>query len=158
MINPILLRLTIKATCNMNLANFPMDDQLCTVEIESFGYTMADLRLVAGGMSLPYLNFATNPSWLKKYSWPVCAQTAHPPLILSSLQWLWTHSGNMGTGERFGMGRCFTKESGMFHSDVLSYLLFSWHCWKFLPPTFNSIKKVETVLFLLVPTVPVWTE
>ena len=28
----------------MNLANFPMDDQLCTVEIESFGYTMADLR------------------------------------------------------------------------------------------------------------------
>lgn len=46
MINPILLRLTIKATCNMNLANFPMDDQLCTVEIESFGYTMADLRLV----------------------------------------------------------------------------------------------------------------
>ena len=37
-------RLTIKATCNMNLANFPMDDQLCTVEIESFGYTMADLR------------------------------------------------------------------------------------------------------------------
>ena len=38
------IRLTIKATCNMNLANFPMDDQLCTVEIESFGYTMADLR------------------------------------------------------------------------------------------------------------------
>ena len=37
-------RLTIKATCNMNLANFPMDDQLCTVEVESFGYTMADLR------------------------------------------------------------------------------------------------------------------
>ena len=29
----------------MNLANFPMDDQLCTVEVESFGYTMADLRL-----------------------------------------------------------------------------------------------------------------
>jgi len=38
------IRLTIKATCNMNLANFPMDDQLCTVEVESFGYTMADLR------------------------------------------------------------------------------------------------------------------
>ena len=32
----------------MNLANFPMDDQLCTVEVESFGYTMADLRLVLG--------------------------------------------------------------------------------------------------------------
>merc|ERR1719150_3680064 len=28
----------------MNLANFPLDDQMCTVEIESFGYTMADLR------------------------------------------------------------------------------------------------------------------
>ena len=30
----------------MNLANFPMDDQLCTVEVESFGYTMADLRWI----------------------------------------------------------------------------------------------------------------
>lgn len=38
------MRLTIKATCPMNLANFPMDDQMCTVEIESFGYTMADLK------------------------------------------------------------------------------------------------------------------
>ena len=38
------IRLTIKATCLMNLANFPMDDQLCTVEIESFGYTMSDLK------------------------------------------------------------------------------------------------------------------
>ena len=25
------MRLTIKATCPMNLANFPMDDQMCTV-------------------------------------------------------------------------------------------------------------------------------
>ena len=38
------MRLTIKATCPMNLANFPFDEQMCTVEIESFGYTMADLR------------------------------------------------------------------------------------------------------------------
>ena len=38
------MRLTIKATCNMDLSNFPMDSQLCTVEIESFGYTMTDLR------------------------------------------------------------------------------------------------------------------
>ena len=38
------MRLTIKATCPMNLANFPMDTQMCTVEIESFGYTMADLK------------------------------------------------------------------------------------------------------------------
>ena len=28
----------------MNLANFPLDSQMCTVEIESFGYTMADLK------------------------------------------------------------------------------------------------------------------
>merc|ERR1719483_1696637 len=28
----------------MHLANFPMDSQMCTVEIESFGYTMADLK------------------------------------------------------------------------------------------------------------------
>ena len=38
------MRLTIKATCPMNLANFPFDAQMCTVEIESFGYTMADLK------------------------------------------------------------------------------------------------------------------
>jgi len=38
------MRLTIKATCPMNLAHFPMDHQMCTVEIESFGYTMSDLK------------------------------------------------------------------------------------------------------------------
>ena len=38
------MRLTIKATCPMNLANFPFDEQMCTVEIESCGYTMADLK------------------------------------------------------------------------------------------------------------------
>ena len=38
------MRLTIKATCPMNLANFPFDEQMCTVEVESFGYTMSDLK------------------------------------------------------------------------------------------------------------------
>ena len=38
------IRLTVKATCPMNLQNFPLDSQMCTVEIESFGYTMADLK------------------------------------------------------------------------------------------------------------------
>ena len=38
------MRLTIKATCPMNLAHFPFDTQMCTVEIESFGYTMSDLK------------------------------------------------------------------------------------------------------------------
>ena len=28
----------------MNLQNFPLDSQMCTVEIESFGYTMSDLK------------------------------------------------------------------------------------------------------------------
>ena len=28
----------------MDLAHFPFDFQMCTVEIESFGYTMADLK------------------------------------------------------------------------------------------------------------------
>jgi len=37
-------RMTVKATCPMNLANFPMDIQMCSLEIESFGYTMSDLR------------------------------------------------------------------------------------------------------------------
>ena len=27
----------------MDLTHFPMDSQLCTLEIESYGYTMADL-------------------------------------------------------------------------------------------------------------------
>ena len=35
---------SFQATCPMNLAYFPFDSQMCTVEIESFGYTMADLK------------------------------------------------------------------------------------------------------------------
>ncbi|GAB6033166.1 hypothetical protein CHUAL_012773 [Chamberlinius hualienensis] len=38
------IRLTVTATCPMNLQYFPMDRQLCTIEIESFGYTMRDIR------------------------------------------------------------------------------------------------------------------
>ncbi|OXA53523.1 Gamma-aminobutyric acid receptor subunit beta [Folsomia candida] len=38
------LRLTVTATCAMDLKYFPMDSQLCNIEIESFGYTMADIR------------------------------------------------------------------------------------------------------------------
>ena len=37
------MRLTVKATCPMDLSHFPMDSQLCTLEIESYGYAMADL-------------------------------------------------------------------------------------------------------------------
>ena len=42
----LLLRLfsCFQATCPMNLAYFPFDSQMCTVEIESFGYTMSDLK------------------------------------------------------------------------------------------------------------------
>ena len=32
-----------KATCPMDLTLFPMDSQLCTLEVESYGYTMSDL-------------------------------------------------------------------------------------------------------------------
>ncbi|XP_055320045.1 gamma-aminobutyric acid receptor subunit beta isoform X4 [Sitodiplosis mosellana] len=38
------IRLTITASCPMNLEYFPMDRQLCQIEIESFGYTMRDIR------------------------------------------------------------------------------------------------------------------
>ncbi|XP_065213924.1 gamma-aminobutyric acid receptor subunit beta isoform X3 [Planococcus citri] len=38
------MRLTITASCPMNLEYFPMDRQLCHIEIESFGYTMRDIR------------------------------------------------------------------------------------------------------------------
>ncbi|XP_013792656.1 gamma-aminobutyric acid receptor subunit beta-like [Limulus polyphemus] len=37
-------RLTVTSSCPMDLQYFPMDRQLCTVEIESFGYTMTDIR------------------------------------------------------------------------------------------------------------------
>ena len=37
------MRLTVKATCPMDLTYFPMDSQLCTLEIESYGYTMEDV-------------------------------------------------------------------------------------------------------------------
>ncbi|OXA60668.1 Gamma-aminobutyric acid receptor subunit beta, partial [Folsomia candida] len=38
------IRLTVTAACNMDLRHFPMDSQLCNIEIESFGYTMSDIR------------------------------------------------------------------------------------------------------------------
>lgn len=38
------IRMSVKATCPMDLHYFPMDTQLCTLEIESFGYTMSDIR------------------------------------------------------------------------------------------------------------------
>jgi len=38
------VRLTVKATCPLDLQYFPMDSQMCTLEIESFGFTMSDLR------------------------------------------------------------------------------------------------------------------
>jgi len=57
------IRLTITASCPMDLQYFPMDSQLCYIEIESFGYTMADIRYkwndglnsvqVSGDVSLP---------------------------------------------------------------------------------------------------------
>ena len=50
------MRLTIKATCPMNLANFPMDTQMCTVEIESFGYTMSDSVQMSPDVALPQFN------------------------------------------------------------------------------------------------------
>ncbi|KAL7642734.1 UNVERIFIED_CONTAM: hypothetical protein RMT77_007299 [Armadillidium vulgare] len=39
------MRLTITASCPMNLQYFPMDRQLCIIEIESFGYSMDHIRL-----------------------------------------------------------------------------------------------------------------
>ena len=40
------MRLTVKATCPMDLTYFPMDSQMCTLEIESYGYTMDDMVYV----------------------------------------------------------------------------------------------------------------
>ncbi|KAK2716899.1 gamma-aminobutyric acid receptor subunit beta-like isoform X1 [Artemia franciscana] len=38
------IRLTVTASCPMNLQYFPMDRQLCQIEIESFGFTTAEIR------------------------------------------------------------------------------------------------------------------
>jgi len=40
------IRLTVTASCPMDLRYFPMDSQLCNVEIESFGYTMKDIHYI----------------------------------------------------------------------------------------------------------------
>ncbi|XP_023343634.1 gamma-aminobutyric acid receptor subunit beta [Eurytemora carolleeae] len=60
------MRLTIKATCPMDLSNFPMDSQTCTVEIESFGYTMTDLRYKwnDGAKSVQMQNTVSLPQFL----------------------------------------------------------------------------------------------
>ncbi|XP_054166199.1 gamma-aminobutyric acid receptor subunit beta-like [Oppia nitens] len=42
------IRLTVTASCPMDLQYFPMDRQLCTLEIESYGYSMADIIYVWG--------------------------------------------------------------------------------------------------------------
>ena len=39
----VALIVVLQAGCPMDLALFPMDTQLCTLEIESYGYTMTDL-------------------------------------------------------------------------------------------------------------------
>lgn len=38
------IRITVTASCPMNLQYFPMDRQLCDLSLESFGYTMRDIR------------------------------------------------------------------------------------------------------------------
>ncbi|KAI1286411.1 Gamma-aminobutyric acid receptor subunit beta [Halotydeus destructor] len=40
------IRLTVTASCPMNLQYFPLDRQLCKIEIESYGYSMADIKYV----------------------------------------------------------------------------------------------------------------
>ncbi|XP_021435032.2 glycine receptor subunit alpha-2 [Oncorhynchus mykiss] len=58
------IRLTLILSCPMDLKNFPMDMQICTMQLESFGYTMNDLIFeweskdknpvqVAAGLTLP---------------------------------------------------------------------------------------------------------
>ena len=125
MTNPILLRLTIKATCNMNLANFPMDDQLCTVEIESFGYTMADLRLV-GERNVSSLFKFCYKSIMTKNIFMACLCADCPSSINLVLAAIALDSlrkyGNRRVLGTAGFGLSFTV---MFH------------CWKSLSPTFN---------------------
>lgn len=38
------IRLTVTASCPMDLQYFPMDSQLCSIHIESYGYSMSDIR------------------------------------------------------------------------------------------------------------------
>ncbi|KAE9417957.1 hypothetical protein Angca_007342 [Angiostrongylus cantonensis] len=39
------MRLTSTLSCSMNLRNFPLDSQNCTVEIESYGYTTSEVLM-----------------------------------------------------------------------------------------------------------------
>lgn len=43
------IRLTITASCPMHLQYFPMDRQMCQLEIESFGYATADITYIWKG-------------------------------------------------------------------------------------------------------------
>nr|ALS46608.1 GABA gated chloride channel RDL2 [Tetranychus cinnabarinus] len=40
------IRLTVTASCPMSLQYFPMDRQACSIEIESYGYSMRDIKYV----------------------------------------------------------------------------------------------------------------
>ncbi|KAG8233302.1 hypothetical protein J437_LFUL012916 [Ladona fulva] len=38
------VRITVTASCPMNFQYYPMDSQVCSIEIESYGYSMKDIR------------------------------------------------------------------------------------------------------------------
>ena len=75
----------VQATCPMNLAHFPFDVQMCTVEIESFGYTMSDLKYAWHGgqdsvkmspdVSLPQFNVLGHRQRLIEVRMPVIIET-----------------------------------------------------------------------------------
>ncbi|XP_074651439.1 glycine receptor subunit alpha-1-like [Tubulanus polymorphus] len=46
-------RLSVVLACNMDMKYFPMDNQTCHIELESFGFTTKDVRFLWSNMSVP---------------------------------------------------------------------------------------------------------
>ena len=122
------MRLTIKATCPMNLAHFPfgninieiliqfsfsisiynfLDTQMCTVEIESFGYTMSDLKYAwnAGDTSVQMSQEVTLPQFK----------------VLGHRQRLIEVSLTSGNYSRLLADVVFTRDMGYYLIQVLTH-------------------------------------
>ncbi|KAI4828402.1 hypothetical protein KUCAC02_022498 [Chaenocephalus aceratus] len=83
------LRITTTAACMMDLRRYPLDEQNCTLEIESYGYTTDDIEFYSGkeetSQCLPRLSLSFK---LKSIGYLLILQTYMPSILITILSWV----------------------------------------------------------------------